>query len=215
MNLGFGLLGQILSNLNSKTYEETLKEEILGPFNIPMKITLTGAQKKLFVTLYSLTAAKTSHWDIGIINGAGSLRATIQDLLDFAKTQLHPEFTALQEATLLSHQVHYKSENIQIGLGWVIRNHSDGLIFSKDGGTGGFSSLIMIQPKTGRALAMISNSAKIVPCLINYFKKEECDVKKVYPTSVEKLKRLLGNFENEQGQKLNIILSENKKLSAL
>ncbi|MBY0415169.1 MAG: serine hydrolase [Bdellovibrionales bacterium] len=210
-NLGFGLLGQILSDLNSKTYEVVLKKEILSSLNIPMTITLTRAQNMLFATPYSLTAAKTSHWDIGIINGAGGLRATIQDLLDFAKTQLHPESTTFQEAILLSQQTHYKSKNMQMGLGWVIRDHSDGLIFSKDGGTGGFGSLILIQPKTGRALAMISNSANIVPCLINFFKKETCDVKKVYPMSVEKLKRLLGNFENEQGQKINIILSENKK----
>lgn len=108
-------------------------------------------------------------------------------------------------------EIHYKAEDAQVRLGWAIRNHQDGLIFLKDGGTGGFNSLIVIQPKTGRALTMLSNSANIVPCLFTYFKKEECKIRKVHSMSLEKLQRFLGNYENERKDKLSIVLSDNKK----
>lgn len=210
-NLAFGLLGYILAELGSKNYEKTLAQEILIPLNLPMTITLKNDQKNYLATPYDSTASQTSHWDIGILNGAGGIRATIQDLLDFAQSQLKPEFTSLKEATLLAQEIHYKAKDAQMGLGWSIRNHPDGLILSKDGGTGGFSSLIIIQPKTGRALAMLSNSANIVPCLINYFKKDECKIKKVHSMSLEQLQRFLGSYENERKDKLNIVLSGNKK----
>lgn len=210
-NLAFGLLGHILADLDTKSYEEALTQEILISLNLLMTITLKKDQKKLFATPYDSTASQTSHWDIGILNGTGGIRGTIQDLLKFAQTQLKPESTLLKDATLLTQEIHYKKEDVQMGLGWAIRNHQDGLIYLKDGGTGGFSSLIVIQPKTGRALTVLSNSVNIVPCLFTYFKKEECKIKKSHSMSLEKLQRFLGNYENERKDKLSIVLSGNKK----
>ena len=69
-NLAVGLLGHILAELDSKNYEETLAQEILIPLNLPMTITLKKSQKKFFAIPYDSTASQTSHWDIGILNGA-------------------------------------------------------------------------------------------------------------------------------------------------
>jgi D-alanyl-D-alanine-carboxypeptidase/D-alanyl-D-alanine-endopeptidase len=210
-NLAVGLLGQILAMINSKDYEETLREEVLAPLNLPMTITLSVDQKNNFATPYSSTSEKTSHWDIGILNGAGGVRATIQEMLHFAQAQLKPESTPLKDAILLTQKIQYKGEDAQMGLGWSIRNHVDGFIFSKDGGTGGFSSLILIQPTTGRALTLLSNSANTIPCLITYFKKEECKIKKAQSMSLNQLQRYLGKFESENGPNVEIVLSQNKR----
>lgn len=208
-NLGYALLSHILT-LN-KDYEVILKQEILEKFNSPMAITLSQNQKDNFATPYSSTFEQTTHWDLGVFNGAGGVRGTIQDLLDFAQSELTPESTSLKDAILLSQATHYQADDGQLGLGWYERIHPDGLIYSKDGGTGGFSSLILFQPKTGRALTLLSNSSNIVPCLINYFKGEECEIKKTYSMSMKQLERFVGEFENEGGDKLSIITSANQK----
>ncbi|MBC7538561.1 MAG: beta-lactamase family protein [Bacteriovorax sp.] len=211
-NLAFALLGQILTNLNlKKDYEETLKQEILTKLNMPMTITLTGNQRNNFAIPYASTSVETSHWDLGVFNSAGGVRATIQDLLDFAQAQLKPESTSLKEAILLTQEIHYKGKDAQLGLGWYVRNHPDGLIYTKDGGTGGFSSLIIIQPKTGRALTLLTNNSNNVPCLVEFFKGEECRIKKTYSMSLKQLERFVGDFENDLGNKMSIVTSQNNK----
>ena len=171
-NLGFGLLGQALADKAGQSYATLVQQQITGP--LAMKdttIALTPGQQARLLQGYSGAHDKQPEWNFDAMAGAGALRSTVDDLLTYSEAYLHPEklpaASAGPAATLAAAlRLAQKPEadvasGLQIALAWLVRPEAD--LYWHDGGTGGYSSMVMFQPQRDRAIVVLYNCLDMAP----------------------------------------------------
>lgn len=160
-NVGMGVLGWVISDVNQKPYEELLKERVINQLGLSnTSATLTSSQKRNLATGYSQGSA-VKNWDFQNCTSAqGSLRSDINDMITFAQANLHPEKTPIEAAIRMSQEIHFKDpvKNRLMGLGWHIGYFNGDKYLEHTGGTGGYRSFIGLVPGKDMAVIVLSNS---------------------------------------------------------
>jgi CubicO group peptidase (beta-lactamase class C family) len=93
-NFGVGLLGYALARRAGCSYGQLVKAEVTGPLQLKdTVVTLSPEQKGRLTQGYNpaLDPTDAGAWDHPFFEGAGSLKSTATDLLDYLKANLHPE----------------------------------------------------------------------------------------------------------------------------
>jgi serine-type D-Ala-D-Ala carboxypeptidase/endopeptidase len=172
-NLGVGLLGFALAQKAGLPYAELIQEEVTGPMGLKdTVITLSAAQQKRFIQGYTGAHTDQGPWHLDALAGAGALRSTVADLLTYCDELMHPERFAgkhrdtgtLAEAIPLALEPRADvdpSGAVKIALAWLTRPAEDE--YFHDGGTGGYSSLVIFNPKQDRAIVVLYNCEDIMP----------------------------------------------------
>lgn len=163
-NLGFGVLGYALADLERKPYYEVLQTLILNPLgmystfiNIPppfMQYFAQGYTKEGRIAVRHPPNA----WPAG-----GALRSTSADMLKYLKANLGVSGPIeLQKAMQFAQQGLFKAhKNLVIGLGWQRFTTKKGELFiDKDGGVPGFSSYIGMVPEKKIGIVILANKGK-------------------------------------------------------
>jgi serine-type D-Ala-D-Ala carboxypeptidase/endopeptidase len=162
-NIGFGLLGHILSLVAHKDYETMVKQKICIP--LKMKNTCVKFSPKQFpnaATGYSEYGKQVNGWSWGnqTLAGSGSLRSTANDLLNFAAANIGLFKTDLIQAMELTHINQGKKDGNDgfVTMGWTIMSEDNQQILWKDGGTFGCRSFIGIDKKNKYGIVILSNT---------------------------------------------------------
>jgi CubicO group peptidase (beta-lactamase class C family) len=168
-NTGFGLLGYLVAKAADADWENLVSENItkpLGMFDTVVRV--RGDQQPRLAQGHRENGAPAPHWPVFAWYAAGVLRSTSQDMLKFGEANLgHPTSgnTAVPQqlvtAMKLAQQPRLPIDNgkLKQALGWSIRPQSpahDRLI-RKDGGTTGFSSVIVLCPAKDLAIFVVTN----------------------------------------------------------
>jgi CubicO group peptidase (beta-lactamase class C family) len=170
-NLGYQLLGLILQRASGTDYPLLMTERLLAP----LAMTHSGVGQRGRGSLLPGHAAgrQVPRWDHPW--GAGGVEATIADLARYARACLFPPDTPLGTAIRLAQapvlprparpagtavsppQVAEppRSDSSWQALAWVVENVANGTVCWHTGGTGGFSSCVMIDHGRGRAVAAL------------------------------------------------------------
>lgn len=159
-NLGMGLLGMIEENIYGKTYEELITEKICKPLGMnDTKITIAVTDTSRFAKGYNSEGVQVPYWNLGAIPGAGGIRSTTEDMINYVKANLEEKDPALQ----LSHQTTYKDERDHIGLAWhkTITKKGNELVWH-NGRTGGFGSFCGFIKSKEIAVVVLANSGNPV-----------------------------------------------------
>jgi CubicO group peptidase (beta-lactamase class C family) len=92
-NLGFGLLGYALAQLNHTTYRAITDEEILKPLGMTMSSTaFTEAMRTHLAPGHLSTGEAAKNWDHSdALAGAGAIRSTANDMLRYLKANMGTE----------------------------------------------------------------------------------------------------------------------------
>ncbi|MGO9454358.1 MAG: serine hydrolase domain-containing protein [Candidatus Binataceae bacterium] len=169
-NLGFGLLGYGLSLRAGVPYGQLLSTEITGPLHMSdTVITLSPTQRTRLIEGYNNNFDPAGPWDFDVFAGAGAIRSTAADLLTYLDGNLHPDKYAtgaaadspaatLPAAIALDHQVRAKisvSGDKKIALAWWFDTKTGS--YSHAGGTGGYTSMVLFNPKQDRAIVVLYN----------------------------------------------------------
>ncbi|MEJ7644814.1 MAG: serine hydrolase domain-containing protein [Chryseolinea sp.] len=159
-SVGYGLLGEILSLKNNSNYERMIFERILGPLGMShTTVSFTPAQLENLVQGYNGTT-RVESWSQhmqDIMQGTGALISTLDDQLIYLKANMGLIDTPLRNAMLLSHDS--KNNPVDKGLGWNIKN-ADGLtIIWKNGGNGGYGSMMAFDKTKGLGVVVMANSS--------------------------------------------------------
>jgi hypothetical protein len=103
----------------------------------------------------------TKSWEMSVLSGAGAIRSSARDMLKLAAATLDPDSPiAPMVGTALASRAPGGSDRNEQALGWVVLHPAPGRdILLHDGGTGGYRSLIAIEPAKGRAVVTLVNSA--------------------------------------------------------
>ena len=208
-NLGFGLLGETLGKALNDDYESLVEERLLHPlrltntfFHVP-----ESHQPKL-ATGYKGNKSN-SHWNFKALAGAGALKSDIQDLLSYGIQTLNEQPATLTDALKLVKQQHYAHKGARIALGW----HFSGPYIWHNGGTGGFSTMLMIDPNRRIVAAAMTNADpnNDVEDIVSYLMGHSLSFNKYqYPVeiSADKLHSRVGKYHHPKQGTLEIELKD-------
>ncbi len=166
-NLGFGLMGDILSRLEGKSYEDIIRAEIWNPLEMShTTITLSTEQKKIMAAPYSAKGVPDHIWDFKAMAGAGAIRSDIADMLKFLKASMDPDDlkdtllrSSIKECETMTFDA---NKNLKVGLAWNISNVNGMPIKWHNGGTGGYRSFLGFSKENETGVVVLTNSATSV-----------------------------------------------------
>ena len=156
-NLGFGLLGHLLELIWEKPYPTLADELIFQPLGmtatlVPTKFDELPPEAKAKLATGHVAGKTVPHWELGVFLGAGAILSSAEDLLKFAQAYWN---TKTPEGLAASLREVAKERTTGQGLAWFIRKGE----LMHDGGTGGFRSSLLIDPKKKIASVRLTNSA--------------------------------------------------------
>ncbi len=160
-NLGFGLLGQGLAHRAGMDYEQLVVTRICDPLHMnSTRITLSAPLRQRLAAGHSADLVTVPGWDIPTLAGAGALRSSTNDLLNFLAAMMGYTNNPLAAAQKTTLEISRPTGGafIDSGLGWVIDTRGGGQIIWKNGGTGGYRTFIGYSPRTRIGIVALSNT---------------------------------------------------------
>jgi serine-type D-Ala-D-Ala carboxypeptidase/endopeptidase len=135
-NLGFGLLGFALAQLNHTTYRAMTEEEILKPLGMTMSSAVfTQAMRAHLAPGHLYTGEAAQNWDFDALAGAGAIRSTANDMVRYLKANMGVDASPLAAAMKLAQQPRRTMDRAnRIGLAWIT---TDNGVVWHNGQTGG------------------------------------------------------------------------------
>jgi CubicO group peptidase (beta-lactamase class C family) len=163
-NLGFGLLGDLLSRKAGMTYEALLKARVLDPLGMKdTTITLSDEHKKRLAPGHAKGVA-VSNWDLDALAGAGAVRSTVADMSLLLKALMQPPDSRIGKAIRLAIEPRGQLGAAKIGLGWITSAPPNGSPFTwHNGGTGGYRSFIGFTTDGKAGIIVLTNGADQSP----------------------------------------------------
>ena len=161
-NLGGGLLGHVLALRAGTSYEALVRSRIGDPLGMKStEITLTPELKNRLAIGHNPALETVPNWDLPTLAGAGALRSTANDLLNFLAANLGYTKTPLAPAMAAMLKVRKPTgePGTEVALGWHIIIKDDKEIIWHNGGTGGYRTFIGFDPKTRIGVVALSNTS--------------------------------------------------------
>ena len=160
-NLGAGLLGYTLSKIENTTYENLLQNKIFSKFNMYNSTSDINKIKGNLVKGLNNEGNDVPNWELSVLAGAGAIFSTVEDLSQFAISQFD---NSNKELKLTRKKTFEVNENMDIGLGWhILKSQSKNFWYWHNGGTGGYSSSMVIDENTKNGIIILSNVSAFNP----------------------------------------------------
>lgn len=160
-NIGFGILSYTLCEIANTDYEKLLLEKICLKYGMHNTTTIRKKVEKLLVKGLNATGKETQNWDLASMVGAGGILSTVEDLAKFAAAQFDKnnlELALTRESTFTINHIS------DIGLGWeIIKRRSGDTWFKHNGGTGGYSSSMILDTEHKNGIIILTNVSAYHP----------------------------------------------------
>jgi CubicO group peptidase (beta-lactamase class C family) len=168
-NFGFGLLGQALENRAKVDYAKLLSELVTAPLCMTDTVVqLDGPRKARFIQGYTNNRQPTGPWEFDAFAGAGAIRSTADDMLNYLAAQMQPAacesagnsphgktlVAAIKRSQTLQGEL---GPNAKIAYGWLF-NPTTGSYWH-NGGTGGYTSFAFFNLQRRYAAIVLTNLA--------------------------------------------------------
>lgn len=214
-NLGFGLLGHILSLQNKSTYDKMLHDKICTPLKLNRTTAFPEfAKGEENIAMPHIGTTSVKPWTFDVMEGAGCIRSCTKDLLQYAKVQIDLQKSDLQQAMQLTQKALKPIEDdLEIAMGWHILLRGDKKVIWHNGGTAGSSSFIGFLPKEKMAVVVLSNSSDEVDDIALSLLLEGQNfkpLKKSIKIQAEVLKDYVGVYDFGGGFEIVITQIENR-----
>jgi CubicO group peptidase (beta-lactamase class C family) len=172
-NSGFVVLGRIIEMLDGQSWDESLRERLVGPLGITRTVTLPEeAILHRAAVGHRRGGAPVGVWSLPRgVGPAGLITAAAGDLLAFARLHLDGGVTAegkrvVSEASAAAMQLagavipEFSAPDSAVGLGWRLSRWGDRTIIGHDGDTIGQSAYLRIDPAAGVAACLLTNATE-------------------------------------------------------
>ncbi len=181
-NLGAGLLGEALARRAGKSYEALLAERIFRPLKMnSTAIALSPEMAARLARGHSQELTPAKNWDMDALAGAGAIRSTANDMLDYVAAYMGLKPSPLSGAMALARQDFRDTTipDMRIGLAWHLMKRPDTVIVWHNGGTAGYHSFVGFNPKQGTGIVVLSNSAGDIDNIGLHFLDERIPLAKI------------------------------------
>jgi CubicO group peptidase (beta-lactamase class C family) len=168
-NFGAALLGEALSRHDGTSFERVIHDRV----TIPLGLRDTHIERRpefagRYAQAHSRGRKPVPDWNLGRMPGAGALRSTAHDLLEFVHLNLVPRDSTKPEALITAQQPRARANRwVQVGLGWhlsPLRATAHTVIWH-NGATAGSTSYLGLLPEPGVGVVVLSNSGRSVDAL--------------------------------------------------
>ncbi|MGY3617763.1 serine hydrolase [Bradyrhizobium sp. USDA 10063] len=162
-NLGVGLLGHALAQRAGLDYETLVRARVLQPLGMTSTaISLSSELTSRLSRGHDHELDPVSNWDLTpAFAGAGALRSTANDLLNFLEAVLGYRQSPLASAmdSMLAVRRPMAMPASQSALGWVVMSRGDDELVWHGGGTGGYRSFVGFLRKARVGVVVLSNAS--------------------------------------------------------
>ncbi len=158
-NLGMGLLGQILAQHAESDYATLVEERITEPLALhDTAIVLNEDQLGRLATGHNADFVAVPNWDLGALEGAGAIRSTAEDMLQYLQANLSEFEHSLQDAMQMTHSERREiaSSGGEIAMAWHIQPGT-GFLWH-NGGTGGYRAFAAFHPEKHVGVVVLMNT---------------------------------------------------------
>ena len=154
-NLGFGLLGHVLEAATHDTYEDLLQALIFSKYSMENSTTDRAKIHDRLVKGINDQGEKVSNWDMAVHTGAGGILSSTRDLSKFAAAHFDQKNQELAMTRTKQFEV---TDHYSIGMAWgLITSESGDLWTWHNGGTGGYSSAMILNTEDKSGVVILSN----------------------------------------------------------
>lgn len=159
-NLGMGLLGHALGRVAGTSFDDLLRERVLGPLGMDHTgSALTPEMESHMVRGHDGGGRAVPLWDLPTLAAAGALRSDARDMLRFLEANVGAPSSALERAMRASHEARRTvAPDMAVGLAWHVRTTGDRRIVWHNGGTGGFRTFLGFDPDRGTGVVVLTNT---------------------------------------------------------
>lgn len=199
-NVGYGLLGYLLSEkLHRENFGDYIEKNLLGPLGLhDTKTALAKSDLVRSAQGYGNFFELVPPFELGVLNGAGVLRTTVNDLLKYIHFQMRTDHSLLTRAARLTHEPrHPLSGNTQfeVGLAWGIGQSDDFRLINHNGATMGFRASLFFDKSKRTAAVVISNTSMSPSCILApVFDMPGCQPKTWITVPLAQQRALLGRY---------------------
>ena len=204
-NFGFMWLSEMIARRAGKPYAVVLTERVLDPLGLnDTAVELSAEQEKRFATGHRIDYHPVPHWTFATnLEGVGALRSSLADMIKLAEVLTGRRDTRLKETIALALEpMRPAASRGFTGFGWETLKRGDARVHLKTGGTGGFLSIIAVNPDTRAAAVVLVDSLASFHDLAIHLVDPTWPMQKKrvgLATDLETLEQYVGRYETGQG----------------
>ena len=158
-NLGAGLLGYTLGLSQKTSFQKLLQKKVFDKYKMTNSFTSSQNLNNKLVKGLNGNGEVVINWDFDVLFGGGGILSSTEDLVKFANAQFNPKN---KELALTRKPTFDIDESMKIGLGWHILKTEKGFNWVwHNGGTGGYSSSMVIDAEKKKGVIILSNASNI------------------------------------------------------
>lgn len=172
-NAGYGLLGAFVRDINGKSWEKSVQENIFVPLGMrDSYFAIDKNNEDSFIVGITAKGKKSKPWQMKFINPAGAIKSTLNDMILYTSAQIEASRGNLGffEATHdpLNFQIKMPKDKLwkgnAMGLGWWHNFEDEQKTFIWHGGSsGGYTAFIGFSKTDERAVVILSNISSSNP----------------------------------------------------
>ena len=159
-NVGFALLGHVLTLKAERSYEDLIRDALLEPLGMTnTAIRLTDELRARLTRGHSPKGEEVSGWDFGVFAPTGAFRSGAGDMLTFIEANLTSVETPVGRSLNSVRQLHLTGVAGNLPLGWQREVSLQGglEIYWHNGGTGGYASFIAFNRAQQIGVVVLTN----------------------------------------------------------
>ncbi len=172
-NLGFGILGYVISGVSGKPYEDFMREEVFLKLGLTRtSVGIEPALERYQAIRYDDRGLPIPFYDFDH-RGASAIYASAHDLVRFGlfhlKAHLPDQKAILSDASIdkMHESTMSIEKNVGYGIGWEVVDRPDGyLVVSHNGGMPGVATTLLLVPSEKLAVVVLCNAGIGLPHLI-------------------------------------------------
>ncbi len=154
-NIGAGILGYVLTQVEDQSYEEMLQQMIFQPLDMLHSTTQRTLVTDKLVPGLTKRGNFAANWDLGAIPGAGAILSTAGDMARFGTANFD---TGNRVLNLQQDKTFRVDEKMDIALGWfILKQDSTTRWHWHNGGTGGYRSSMALDLDRKKGVVVLSN----------------------------------------------------------
>ena len=158
-NLGAGLLGYTLGLSQNTTFQILLQKRIFDKYGMDQSYTSSENLGDRLIKGLDIQGKEVPNWDFDVMFGGGGMISSTEDISKFVSAQFNSKNLELKLTRQATHEL---NENSSIGLGWhILKSKNESNVFWHNGGTGGYSSCIVLNADQEKAVIVLSNVSGI------------------------------------------------------
>ena len=154
-NYGFAVLGQALTEVTGQDYADLVRDRLTDPLG--MKETFVPESADGLSHGFTASGLPAAPWTLGGSAPAGAIRSTSHDLSIWLRA-VRDRSAPGAEAT----EPRSDFDGDRIGWAWFTTTQGDSTITWHNGGTGGYRSFLGFDPKSGKGIIVLNDSANDV-----------------------------------------------------